>query len=585
MKLSTKLILATIGSIAATAVIALLVGKGTINKQGERLTVDTMRTILDSAEDTRSRMSYLHERDAFNKADLLADLKKNGRDNFRQTVFFSTIPIVAAMQIAEVDAKKQGLAFRVVRENPRNPKNAPDEAERRILREVERPGVQEFVERDEKRGVIVTARPVVLGANCLACHGDPKTSSTGDSLDVTGFRMENWKEGEIRGAFILTSPIEKVSATVRASTTATLAWVVPCAGAICVGMFFFVRRQVVRPLSDLVSVANAVADGDLTRTLDAGRQDEIGEVTSAINATCSNLRKMFQAIAANAASLTESANLLTQTANSQAAGAEETNVQATTVAAAGEELATNSQQMSESASQITLSATTVAAAVEEMSASIQEVARNCAQESEIAGKADVRARQTRDLMVKLDEAATEIGKVVELINRIAGQTNLLALNATIEAASAGEAGRGFAVVANEVKELARQSASATEDIRNQISLIQNNAGSSMRSIDEVAKVIEEVSHIANSIAAAVEEQSATTSEIVRSLHGVTSATNSLSENVKNAADGASEVSRNIHGVSEAASESSKGASRITASARELNKLARELNDHVSRFKF
>jgi methyl-accepting chemotaxis protein len=219
-----------------------------------------------------------------------------------------------------------------------------------------------------------------------------------------------------------------------------------------------------------------------------------------------------------------------------------------------------------------------------MSSSISEVARNCAQESEIARKADQQARQTRDLMVKLDESARQIGKIVELINQIAEQTNLLALNATIEAASAGEAGRGFAVVANEVKELARQSAAATDDIRRQVSLIQENTANSMEAIDDVASVIEQVSQIASSIAAAVEEQSATTSEIVRSLHGVTSSTKTLSENVQSASSGASEVSRNIHGVSQAASDSAKGAARITGSAGELTLLAGSLREIVTRFK-
>jgi methyl-accepting chemotaxis protein len=187
-------------------------------------------------------------------------------------------------------------------------------------------------------------------------------------------------------------------------------------------------------------------------------------------------------------------------------------------------------------------------------------------------------------MLKLDDSARQIGKIVELINRIAEQTNLLALNATIEAASAGEAGRGFAVVANEVKELARQSAAATEDIRRQVNLIQENTANSMGAIDDVAKVIEQVSQIAGSIAAAVEEQSATTSEIVRSLHNVTSSTKTLSENVKNAASGADEVSRNINGVSQAASESAKGASRISSSAGELSHLAGSLVQLVNRFK-
>ena len=347
---------------------------------------------------------------------------------------------------------------------------------------------------------------------------------------------------------------------------------------------FFIGRSISRPIVACSSAVQKLANGDLTGSVDFKRNDELGTLADSVNACIENLRKMVQEITHTSEALTESASILTETANSQAAGAEQTNVQAHTVAAAGEELAINSKSMTASAGEISQAATTVAAAVEEMSSSIQEVARNCTQESEIARKADSQARQTRDLMIKLDDSARQIGKIVELINQIAEQTNLLALNATIEAASAGEAGRGFAVVANEVKELARQSASATQDIRLQVSLIQENTSNSMEAIDDVAKVIEQVSQIASSIAAAVEEQSATTSEIVRSLHNVTSSTKSLSENVKNASAGADEVSRNINGVSQAASESAKGASRISSSAGELSHLAGSLGQLVNRFK-
>lgn len=347
---------------------------------------------------------------------------------------------------------------------------------------------------------------------------------------------------------------------------------------------FLVARSITRPIRACVTAMDQLARGDLTTQVALARSDELGDLGKSINACIANLRQLVGSLTQSASDLVRSAQVLTETSHSQAAAAEETTVQANTVASAGEELSINSRTMSESATQITQSTGTVAAAMEEMSSSIQEVARNCAQESEIARKADTQARQTRELMGKLDESARQIGKVVELINRIAEQTNLLALNATIEAASAGEAGRGFAVVANEVKELARQSASATEDIRKQVALIQENAGASMRSLDEVAKVIEQVSHISSSIAAAVEEQSATTSEIVGTIHNVSTATGSLSRNVQQTAEGAAEVARNISGVSQAAADGARGAARISASATELNALSTSLGGLVSRFK-
>jgi len=346
----------------------------------------------------------------------------------------------------------------------------------------------------------------------------------------------------------------------------------------------FVTRMITAPITRCVAVVERLAQGDLTAQVGLTRSDEIGVLANAVDTSITNLRSLIGQLSSTSTALLNSSSSLSDTAHTQAAAAEETTVQANNVAAAGEELSINSKSMSAAATQITQSTSTVAAAMEEMSSSIQEVARNCAQESEIARKADTQARQTRELMGKLDDSARQIGKVVELINRIAEQTNLLALNATIEAASAGEAGRGFAVVANEVKALARQSASATEDIRQQVASIQDNAGASMRSLDEVAKVIEQVSHISSSIAAAVEEQSATTAEIVGTIHQVSTATGTLSKNVQQTADGASEVARNISGVSQAASDGAKGAALTSTSATELSNLATTLGLLVSKFK-
>ena len=350
------------------------------------------------------------------------------------------------------------------------------------------------------------------------------------------------------------------------------------------GIAWTLTRLITRPINECVAAMNRLAQGDLTTEVVVNRSDEFGTLGRAINTSIGNLRQLVGNLTQSASALQNSARTLTDTAHSQAAAAEETTVQASTVAAAGEELSINSKSMSAAATQITQSTTTVAASMEEMSSSIHEVARNCAQESVIARKADTQARQTRELMGKLDDSARQIGKVVELINRIAEQTNLLALNATIEAASAGEAGRGFAVVANEVKELARQSASATEDIRKQVELIQNNTGASIKSIDAVAEIIAEVSRISSSVAAAVEEQSATTSSIVETINQVSTASGTLSMNVQQTADGASEVARNISGVSTAAADGARGATHVSNSAAELTALSATLSQLVAKFK-
>ena len=355
-------------------------------------------------------------------------------------------------------------------------------------------------------------------------------------------------------------------------------------GALMVSTWLLARWIIQRPLEVVTRQLHAIAEGDLTTRSQFKSNDEFGQLANELDFTAVALMSMIKGISENALRLKSAANTLTGTATNQAAAAEETTVQANTVAAAGEELSVNAKTMATSAAEITKSTETVSASIEAMSDSIREVSKNCAKESEIARTADTQARETQALMVKLDESARQIGKVVELINRIAEQTNLLALNATIEAASAGEAGRGFAVVANEVKELARQSAAATEDIRKQVGFIQDNTRASTLSLGEVAKVIEEVSNIAVSIAETVKEQSAATSTVLETINNVSSASLSLTQNVQQTADGALEVARNINGVSNAAAEGAKGATHISTSANELNVLSATLTQLVAKFK-
>ena len=584
MKLSLKLPLLTAATIVITTTIALATAWVIEHRNCIADARHAMTSIVQNAEATRAAMARLHKEGAFDMVSLKAELQRVGADHYRETTVYRSVPIVAAWQSASAVAKDMGIDFRTVRENPRNREHTPTADESRILQAVNQPGVEEFFEEDKARSLFVYAQPITLSRDCLSCHGDPATSPTGDGKDMLGFKMENWKSGEVHGAFILTQPTALADAASLQTIKTTLYILIPSSLLLCGIVIWLVNRQVTRPLNQAVEATQAIARGDLTHTLENLGDDEIGILGAALNATGTQLRAVVSEMAANAQALNHSAQALTDTANNQAATAEETTVQANTVASAGEELSINSKSMSASASQITQSTSTVAAAMEEMSSSIQEVARNCAQESEIARKADTQARETRMLMGKLDDSARQIGKVVELINRIAEQTNLLALNATIEAASAGEAGRGFAVVANEVKELARQSAAATEDIRKQVSLIQDNTGASIKSLEEVGKIIEQVSHISSSIAAAVEEQSATTSEIVGTIHGVSTATGTLSQNVQQTAEGAAEVARNIAGVSTAAEDGAKGAARISTSATELNQLSATLSKLVAQFK-
>lgn len=339
------------------------------------------------------------------------------------------------------------------------------------------------------------------------------------------------------------------------------------------------------------SMLSAVAAGDLTQSYDVASTDgdtaEIGTtfngIAQAVNSMCENLRKVFGGLATNAGQLASTSTELSATATQLAGGAEETTSQSATVAAAAEEMSTNMRNMASATEQMTANVNTVATSVNELTASISEIAKTAEEASRIAEKATERTDSSNQTISQLGVAAEEIGKVIEVIQDIAEQTNLLALNATIEAARAGEAGKGFAVVATEVKELARQTATATEDIRARIQRIQSSTGDAVRSIGEVGEAIRQVNQTSATIASAVEEQSVITKQIAARVNQTAEAVSTVSTGVVESATACDEVAKNISGVDQASKQTAIGASQTHTVATELSKLSEELRSMVEHF--
>ncbi len=261
-----------------------------------------------------------------------------------------------------------------------------------------------------------------------------------------------------------------------------------------------------------------------------------------------HINGVLKGVAASATALTSAASELSSVSQEMSSNAEQTAAQANAVASASEQVSTNVQ--------------TVAAGTEEMSASIREIARNAADAAKVAREAVNLAATTNATVTKLGDSSTEVGNVIKVITSIAQQTKLLALNATIEAARAGEAGKGFAVVANEVKELAKETAKATEDISQRIEAIQADSRGAVTAIGQISATINQINDIQNTIASAVEEQTATTNEMAR--------------NVAEGAKGSNEISRNIAGVATAAQDTTAGAAKALEASRVLTQMAIEL---------
>ena len=349
-------------------------------------------------------------------------------------------------------------------------------------------------------------------------------------------------------------------------------------------VWLYVGRQVTGRLKTLEAAMRRIAGGELETQIPAATEDEIGAMAGALVVFRDNaiqIREANERAAREQAEASERRRLerikLAEEFEAEMRGVVEavssssTQLQsnAHTMAATADEASRQTAAVAAVSEQTTANVGTVATAAEELSSSIAEIARQVAESTRIAGQAVSEAERTNSTVKSLAEAAQKIGDVVKLISEIAAQTNLLALNATIEAARAGEAGKGFAVVASEVKNLATQTAKATEEITAQINAIQSTTGSSVEAIAAIGATINRVNEIANSIAAAVEEQGSATQEIAR--------------NVQEAARGTGEVSSNITGVAKAASQTGAAASQVLGAAQDLAKQAETLRSSVDQF--
>lgn len=360
------------------------------------------------------------------------------------------------------------------------------------------------------------------------------------------------------GRLILAGDLEPVQS--RAHRDLLVAFLVGVAVFLAVTALAVWRiSAMIQPLGHMVASFQDIAegDGDLTRRVAVGDGDEIGSLGRWFNAFLGKIQVTVRAIGGHADTLTGAAAGLNTASGAMAGNAGEASLQAAAVARAADEVNRHVES--------------VAAAVEELHVSIQEIAKSAGQAAEVATSAVTVTEATGRVMGQLAARSGEIGEVVKVIGKVAEQTNLLALNAAIEAARAGDAGKGFGVVASEVKELARETSRATEDIAKKISLTQAEIREAVKGIEGLTGVIRQINDLQSLIASAVEEQSATTNEIGR--------------NVTEAAQGTAEIAQNITRVAGAAEQTTAGARDARASAEKLGEMALALQNHVRLFRY
>lgn len=317
-----------------------------------------------------------------------------------------------------------------------------------------------------------------------------------------------------------------------------------------------ITRGITTPLRKVAALADDLAKGELGGRLKILSQDELGKMSLALNHAFEKIGNTVKAIGENAQTLSASSEELTAISKEMNGTAEQNLSRASSVAVGAEQVSKNVQ--------------TVASSTEEMSASVKEISKNVTEAARVANEAVRMAESANATITALGEHSIQINDIIKVINSIAEQTNLLALNATIEAARAGEAGKGFAVVAGEVKDLAKESARATEDISQKIKTVQEGTHNAMEEISRICQIINTISEIANAIASAVEEQTATTNEITR--------------NVTEAAKATANISESISGVALTAKNAGQEASSMQVASQDLSKMAAQLKKLVSEFK-
>ncbi|MFK4764317.1 methyl-accepting chemotaxis protein [Desulfobaculum sp. SPO524] len=592
MSIQWKLLAAVVAGPLVVALVMAVMHVRDITQGAHASIEEKSKAIVLMAEAARDEMSQKLKRGVIRPFEQIPD-----------DYIMDAVPIITSINMAKAKADEAGYDFRVPKVKPRNPKNTPTPLEEDVLRRLKAENLDELVLREPTQ--IRYFKPIRLTKDCLHCHGDPK-----GARDVVGGVKEGWKVGEIHGAFQIISSLEEVHADVVGARLSITMWTLGILAVIVCASWIVQRRVIVQPLLGIRLFARTVADGDLDATVDEEYGAELGAMQGSITRMVEHLKtKMSEA---------EEKSEEAERAQEEAERALERTRQdeqrisrlLETMSAVAEDAASIAGQVLESSAHLqerveevlqgaeiqSSRSSETATAMDEMNATVTEVAMNSSSGSESAGQAREKAMngasvvqrvveangrvanmtdELRKEMTSLGEQAEAIGKVMVVITDIADQTNLLALNAAIEAARAGEAGRGFAVVADEVRKLAEKTMSATHEVGEAISSIQDGARRNITSVQNASEAVEEATKLANESGEALNEivsMVATTTEQVQSIATATEQQSAASE----------QISRAVEDISRIAGETAQGMEKANEAVVELANLSEKLNELMAK---
>lgn len=347
-----------------------------------------------------------------------------------------------------------------------------------------------------------------------------------------------------------------------------------------------ITNRVIRPIRHAAELMQDIAEGegDLTKQILVDTRDEVGALAKGFNTFVEKIRGIVEQLSGSAGTMASFSSQLSILSRQMGEGVEVMSEKTGTVAAAAEEASANTHSVAASMEEATTNLATVTDATQEMNNTIGRIVVNADKARTISEQAGQQAQRLTSLMQQFGQAAQEIGKVTETITDISSQTNLLALNATIEAARAGEAGKGFAVVASEIKDLAKQTAAATEDIKGRVTGVQQSAGGAMTDIEKITVVIGEVGNLVAEIAAAIGEQATITRDVVGNISQASDGVREANEQVAQTASVSQEMAREIAGINLVVGNIRKGGEQVQANATELAEVADQLKALVGQFR-
>lgn len=346
---------------------------------------------------------------------------------------------------------------------------------------------------------------------------------------------------------------------------------------------FFIARSITHPLGLTADFVQEISNGNLHNRLEIKNKDELGHMVENMNIMNTRLREMIMDVKTGIDQMNASADGMTTLSDQVSETAVQNAEKAVSVSAASEQMSSNMNTVAANMGASSNNVNSVVTAIEEMTATISEIAGNTEQAKMISDKAVGRSKTAREQMAKLGQVALAIGKITETISDISEQTNLLSLNATIEAARAGESGKGFAVVANEIKELAKQTAASTLDIKQQIDEVQSATQSSVKEIEQISEIVIEVSQITTTIATAIEEQSIATREIAQNVATVSQGITESNDSVNQSSQVAMAIASSIMEVHHSTDKMKHSSTQLKKSAGELSFLAETLKQAIGRF--